>query len=110
MTVLLAIIIASILCGVLFSAMWASSNSLCIHPEDIGVKVILQPKGDADGIEHAVNCVQRQLEQLNTEPELYIITAELSSTGLKTAQLAAEDFGATLAVHITDIPDGRKKQ
>lgn len=90
MTILLTIIIASILCGVLFSMMWASSNSLCQHPQNVGIKIFLEPKDGAEELEPAVACIMRQFERLNAEPDIYVSTERLNDAGLKEASFIAE--------------------
>ena len=86
MTVLIAMIIASILCGVLFSAMWASSNSLSAFPQDVKVKICLEPDGKAEDLELAVVTVMRQFESLNAEPEICIFTGWLDGKALEEAR------------------------
>ncbi len=95
MTVLIAMIIASILCGVLFSAMWASSNSLSAFPQDVKVKIYLEPDGKAEDLELAVVTVMRQFESLNAEPEICIFTGRLDGKALEEAREIAETYKIT---------------
>lgn len=95
MTVLIAMIIASILCGVLFSAMWASSNSLSAFPQDVKVKIYLEPDGKAEDLELAVVTVMRQFESLNAEPEIFVSTGRLEGAELEKARKIAETYKIT---------------
>ena len=95
MTVLIAMIIASILCGVLFSAMWASSNSLSAFPQDVKVKIYLEPDGKAEDLELAVVTVMRQFESLNAEPEICIFTGRLDGKALEEAREIARAYKIT---------------
>lgn len=96
MTVLLAIIIASVLCGVLFSAMWASSNSLCVHSDEIGIKVIIVPKETAKELETTVIGVIRQFGHMNIEPEIYILTTALDDKEKLEAEYIAAEYDAEI--------------
>lgn len=95
MTVLIAMIIASILCGVLLSAMWASANSLSAFPQDVKVKICLEPDGKAEDLELAVVTVMRQFESLNAEPEICIFTGRLDGKALEEAREIAETYKIT---------------
>ena len=95
MTVLIAIIIASILCGVLLSAMWASANSLSAFPQDVKVKICLEPDGKADGLGLAVVTVTEQFERLNAEPEIFVSTGRLEGAELEKARKIAETYKIT---------------
>lgn len=100
MTLLLTIIIASILCGVLFAAMWASANSLCEQPENVTIKVLITAKSKRKDavrdIETAVIGVLCQLDRINVDPEIYISIAELDDEGKKEAKYVAAEYDAII--------------